>query len=450
MDFWEYGETVINPITIIYLVIAVFLQLSIHKDKLVIPIIVSAAIIPVMQRIVIADIDFTVVRILLIATVFRIILKKEFKSFRLRKIDKVVLLYSIVSSLIYIIQWRTFGALVNRFAHILETFGVYILFRMVIQDKKQIYQIMRAMAITGVILAFFMVIEQLTGRNLFFVFGGVEEFTPVREGKFRSQGAFSHPILAGVYGALMIPMMWGVLSSEFGKKSYWMPSMGMAAGFIIMATSNSSTPYIAFLASAFGIFVWHTRKYIPEMKVLFIIMVIALQLAMDSPIWFLMAKIDFVGGSTGYFRSFLFDQFVRRFGSWFLLGVRTTAYWGWGLQDLTNQYVLEGVRGGILSLILFISIFVMSFRSITSVSKDLRQYQIKDFPYRFLFSQGIILFATCVVFMAVSYFGNMNIFLYLVIATIACLRDMLTRETNESKESSPIRLNEPIDDIIKT
>ena len=51
-------------------------------------------------------------------------------------------------------------------------------------------------------------------------------------------------------------------------------------------------------------------------------------------------------GSTGWHWFYLIDQAIRRVGEWWLIGTRSTGHWGMGLQDVTNQYILEGVWGG--------------------------------------------------------------------------------------------------------
>ena len=81
-----------------------------------------------------------------------------------------------------------------------------------------------------------------------------------------------------------------------------------------------------------------------------------------APARALLNRIDIVGGSTGYHRYILVDEFIRRFGEWMLVGTKTTVTWGLGLFDLTNQYVVVGVDGGILSLTLFLVVIFMLFR----------------------------------------------------------------------------------------
>jgi hypothetical protein len=85
---------------------------------------------------------------------------------------------------------------------------------------------------------------------------------------------------------------------------------------------------------------------------------------MKAPVWFLLARLTVVGGSTGYHRAYLIDRAIANFGEWFLVGVPSTSHWGWGLQDVTNQFIVEGTRGGLLTLVLFVAVIVYCFKGL--------------------------------------------------------------------------------------
>ena len=91
-------------------------------------------------------------------------------------------------------------------------------------------------------------------------------------------------------------------------------------------------------------------------------------LLMKQPVWHLLARIDLVGGSTGWHRYHLVDKFFDYFHEWWLLGTPNTGHWGPGLHDVTNQFVAEGVSGGILQLAGFCASIWFAF---TGVSRSL-------------------------------------------------------------------------------
>lgn len=417
----EYGATVINPLSILFLMLMIYLIMFSDRKLLPIPLILTACMIPYMQRVVVGGIDFTLVRILIIFAWIRILLKSEHHYIQYNRTDKIMILYVIVNIIAYTLLWKTKSAFINRMGFALDTLGGYFLFRTAISGITEIKMIIKTLALVSILIAVFMVIEQVSGRNLFSVFGGVPEITPIREGRLRSQGAFSHSILAGTFGALLLPMMWGVYSKKVGDKA--IPIIGVIAGIIITITSSSSTPMMAVGASMMALSLWYIKKYTYRIYILILAMLVGIQLMMDHPIWFLLQRIDLVGGSTGYHRYLLIDQAVKRLGSWWLFGVKTTAYWGWGLQDITNQYVLEGVEGGVFTLILFTYVIILSFRSLKKTLHNLEKNGDPGYNQRIVWSLGATLFSHCVVFIGVSYFGQMTMFYFMLIAMISSIND---------------------------
>ena len=89
---------------------------------------------------------------------------------------------------------------------------------------------------------------------------------------------------------------------------------------------------------------------------------------MKAPVWFVIARADVFGGSTGWHRAALIDAAVKHFGDWWLVGIKDTGVWSLGathlLADVTNQYIWQGVQGGLLTMLLFILIIVLCFRGI--------------------------------------------------------------------------------------
>jgi hypothetical protein len=87
--------------------------------------------------------------------------------------------------------------------------GSYIVTRCLLRDKRDYLQNIRFLALILVPLVAAMSYEKATGRNVFAVLGGVRRDELVRDGKLRAQGAFQHPILAGTFGATVLPLSVG-------------------------------------------------------------------------------------------------------------------------------------------------------------------------------------------------------------------------------------------------
>jgi hypothetical protein len=259
-----------------------------------------------------------------------------------------------------------------------------------------------------------MIIEWTTGRNFFSIFGGVPETTFMRDGRFRCQGAFLHPILAGTFGASLFAIFAGFWRSEYMSKLWVI--IGCTASFIIVATSSSSGPALTFLAGIGALSFWPIRAYMRHVRWGILGMIVVLQIGMKAPIWALINRVRVFGASTGYHRFWLFDQFVKRVREWFLLGTPSTLHWGMGMFDITNQFVKEGVNGGILTLIMFVALIVYCFKYIGFA------YNVVWFlPSQSIFywSLGASLFSHVVSFWGVSYFDQILVLWYFLIAMIS-------------------------------
>ena len=90
---------------------------------------------------------------------------------------------------------------------------------------------------------------------------------------------------------------------------------------------------------------------------------------MKAPVWALITHIDLTGSSSGYHRYYLVDDCIRHFSDWWLLGYKDYDKWGFMMFDLCNQFVVQAVVGGLLSLVAYILIFSRSFGAIGRARK---------------------------------------------------------------------------------
>ena len=359
-----YNKTVINPYAFSLLLIMCIIVLFGKREYIIVPLIIIACLITNMQRIVIFGIDFPYLRILIIMGLLRSLLGNIQSSMTFNTVDRLMVYWMIIRTIAYTILWSSINAFIYRLGEGVDILGAYFLVRLVVKDLKDYDLIIKTLIIVSIPFATFMIIEQVTdGRNYFSVFGGVAEYNLIREGKLRAQGSFNHPILAGTFGALILPLTWIM----WHRNKKLLAVAGLICSFIITFASSSSGPVVTLGVGIFGIIFWRFKKYTKTMRNLLFFSLIFLHLVMNKPVWHLISRIDLVGGSTGYHRYFLIDSAVRNFFNWFIFGTRYTGKWGRGLDDVTNQYIQEGVRGGILPLILFIIIIIKCFQTVGSV-----------------------------------------------------------------------------------
>jgi hypothetical protein len=261
-------------------------------------------------------------------------------------------------------------------------------------------------------------VEQLTGRNIFHVFGGVSELSQVREGRIRSQASFSHPILAGTFAATLIPLfiaMWkrNSLSKRFAV-------IGILAALVMIYACASSGPIFSLLAGLCVVCMWPLAPHMRKIRWIILLMLGGLQLMMKSPIYSLIARVPMMSGSTGGYRYMLLDAFFRHFKDWALVGIPSTWYWGEGLVDVTNHYIRIAVDGGLFSLLLFLTAIGFEFRQLGIGLRVLREKKAEA-DWFFMWCLGAALFSHLVSFISVSYFDQVIVPYYMVLAMIPAL-----------------------------
>jgi len=398
----EYANTTtMHPLALLVVVCCGVALLAVSRRWVLLPCMVMASTVTPTQRIVVASVDFSLLRIIVLFALVRLLMKGESRGLKWTKLDTLMVLWAACGSIIYTLQWGDFSAFVNRAGVSFEALGLYFLFRSTIRSWDELASLSRVVAFAAVPIACFFALEYFTQRNIFSIFGGVPEVTLVRDGKIRCQGAYSHPIIAGVFWASVMPlaaMGWWI------KKS-WRPMavVGASCCFMIAYFTASSTSLAAVGAAFFGAALWPFRKKMFRLQMLVLFGLVCLHFLMRAPVWHLIARVDIVGGSTGYHRYKLIDNAIRHLDEWAILGTRTTAHWGYGQQDITVEYVLQGVRGGLITLALFVSIILTAFAMIGRA----RRLTVHGGPReKIIWAIGVSMGVHVASFIGVSYFGQ--------------------------------------------
>lgn len=394
--------------------------LILNRRYVLVPLLAAAIFVPLEQRIAIEGINFNIIRILILLGWLRIIIRREYQLMTLSTIDIVFVGWVVIKVFAFNILWQAWTPFVNIMGFAFDALGLYFLFRCTIIDFDEFKTAVRILSFISIILAGFMVLEQQTGVNVFSVFGGVPAITAVREGVLRSQGAFAHPICAGMFGATLMP----VFLSLWWQDSRWHASVAVLSALIIVMTSGSSAPILTLAAGTVALIAWRFRSFLPQIRWAIVLALVGLHIVMKAPVWALIGRVGLVGGSSGYHRYALVDNFIRRFNEWWLFGTYDTAHWGYNMDDMVNQYVGEGTQGGFLTLMLFIAIIYLCFRTIGRLAKALENRSTQ----LMLWSLGSSLFAHVVGFFGIAYWDQQKVIWYILLAVISTFATTLPPE----------------------
>lgn len=425
-----YNQTVLHPVGLVAVLVMGIAVVLLPRRFAVFPIIIIACFIPSAQRLVISGLDFDLLRILVLFAWGRLLLRNGFRGFEWNKLDTLVVAWMASGTVIFTLQYGTAVAFINRCGWMFIGLGMYFYFRCVLRDWEDLDRLFLAFILVCIPVGGAFLIESGTGRNFFSIFGGVPEFTMVREGRLRCQGAFSHPILAGCFWASVMPWM----AVFYAKRRFFLATAGLTASGLIIVACASSTPVMSALCVVIGMALYPLHHQLRVIRWAFFSSLVVLHFVMNHPVWHLMCRVDISGGSTGWHRYKILDTTINNLSDWWLLGEPDPMRWGvWQMRDLTNQYVLEGLQGGLLTLLLFVSGIVVAFGIVGDAMRKLKD---KTYEHFLVFCVGVSLFVHVWTFFGVSYFGQILMLWYLNLAIIGSLKAMAT-------EAAPAQQDRP-------
>ena len=419
-----------KPETLLVTSVLVILTVTVPRKWILLPFVMAACIVPPDQRIIIFDLDFTTLRFCIMFAILRLYLCNEVRRIKWNAFDKLFLAWVIVGAVVYCIQWHTMGAVIFKSGTLYDSLGLYWIFRMAIVSWSDIHRVIKMFAICAIICAPLVIFERVTRNNLFVHLGNVPSY--VHAGRYRCRGPFPHFIMMGLFWASVLPIFVSYFASGRSRSIYVLASLSALVCVILCA---SSTPLMAVVAIIFFGALWKYRRYGRLIVLVIGASTFALHVVMNSPVWHLVCRVNVFSGSTGWHRFNLFDQFVKNIGDWFLLGCNSIEHWGVYKSDITNQYVLEGVRGGAITLVIFI-ILVVKAVWITGICSMLSRNRETRILY---WGFCVAILGHCVSFWGVSYFGQIMMLLFFTLAIVSFAADRLqVVSVDASKVAAPL------------
>jgi hypothetical protein len=434
----------VSPVALAALVILIGLTWALPRRFAACPLLIMTCLMPLGQDLVVGGLHFHLFRVILFVGLMRVVAKGETRLLKLGRADKLMLAWVIVVVVLGTLSKPSMELLTNRLGDVYNAICCYFFIRCVVVDLDDVFTCVKTLALLSVPVAALMILERMTDHNPFAMLGGVPELSPIRNGHVRCQGAFRHAILAGTFGATQAPLF---IALWFQDRKYRLLALvSFAASMIIVVTANSSGALMTLLAGIAGMCLWKWRTQMRWLRRGSVVVMLCLAMVMQAPVWYVFARLSSVSGGEGWHRAFVIDQAVNHFSEWWLFGTTYTAHWAPGgqtistdsdMMDITNQFVMEGVKGGIFRLILFVWIIVVCFKS---VGRRIRA-EVDGFPKGLLvWALGVSLFGHCLSFMSVPYFDQMIVIWYWIVAVTATVQNM--PETEAPQEGARDNPNE--------
>lgn len=417
-------------LALVFLLVSVVAIWVLPRAWAPVPLLAGACYMTLGQGIEVAGFGFPIIRLLLLAGILRVLLRGERPAGGLLGMDKLLFAWAAWAIVASAYHDNPRAILENHLGMVYDALGVYFLLRCFCQTADDLSRVVRVTAWILVPVACEMLVEQLIQKNLFAMFGGVPEAPAVRHGRVRSQGPFAHAILAGTVGAVCVPMMVGLW-----RRYPVSAKLGLVACTVMVLTSASSGPITSGLLAILALVLWRWRHWTKQVRIAAVVSYILLDLVMKAPPYYLIARMDIVSGNTGWHRAELINSSLKHLNEWWLAGTDYTRHWmptgvSWSPDhtDITNHYIAQGVRGGLPLTFMFIALLWCGFRYIGEGVRFFVSWDAERGFFAWSFGAG--LFAHAATCLAVSYFDQSILFLYLTIAAAATLKaSTLVRQT---------------------
>jgi len=429
-NFDPYGNQPLHPMALAAIIILGAWMLVAKRRHALLPMIIMACFISQAQRIVILGANFNLIRVMVLFGWARVMTRGEFKGFRWVLLDRLIIAWAVARTVIYTIQWGDTSALVYQLGQSFDAIGMYFLFRFLISSFEDFEPVVLGFIVVSLPVAVFFMLELSTGRNVFSYLGGVPLITTVREGKLRCQGPFPHAIMAGCFWAVLLPFVIAYFWSSRRAKIWSV--IGCITFAAIVIASWSSTPMGAVIEVIVGFCFFRFRRRMRQIRWSILIVLLILHFfIMKGPVWSLLSHIDLAGGSTGEYRAELISLAVDNVSGWWLVGTKSISSWNPYYYDITDQYIMEGITGGLLTLILFVCMISYGFRGAGRIIKRAKSRREEIMAWAI----GVGLFVHMMTFLGASYFGQIIMTWYLQLAVIGSLEVFSERRLGRSSPS---------------
>lgn len=394
--------------------------LSVRREAIVVPLIVAMCFLPADISLQVLTLDFSALRILSLVGLARLYLNPTDREFVYNKIDVLFISYQIIGSVVYVLASSNHvGALIFKSGSFVDSIVLYLVFRHTIQSEDTLRLVIQTFTICILLLLPFVIYEFFSAQNLFSVLG--RDSISMRDGVVRATGTFSHSILFGSFAAAVAPLCW----ANYKIKESSLALFCFACCLFYIYASSSSGPLVSLAGVLFFLFMFLWKHHGSIIAWALILGSLTLHFIREGPIWgFLYVRISIKASSAGYHRYLLVEAAIDDFKNWWLFGFGDRGprwhldYWPWThatFTDVTNHYLLEGVRGGFITMVLFIWLCLLAIKTLWGHSASLTEKHDQWLWWGFT----VAMIAHCITFLAVAYFGQITMLFYLTVAVAA-------------------------------
>jgi hypothetical protein len=313
----------------------------------------------------------------------------------------------------------------NRAGFVMDTWFAYLAARLILTNRTRLTTVIKCVGVLLVPLAMLGVVESVTGWQPFYPlwhlspwYRQVSAIEP-RWGFTRAVGPFGVSILFGINFGLFLPLIyWLRYEKNWHLRAYILSAIALVGGL----SSMSSGPWVMIMVVGACLVMERNKRWIKTLLVLFLLLCVLTQIASNRPFYHVVVSYANPLGGAGWPRAKLIDVAIEYFHEWWLKGYGDQDpgwghYFGMPRTDVTNEFILMGVRYGIWGIISLVAVLVVAFRCIAATYRKLPYQRLKSLCW----ACGTILVAVIITWMSVSFFGQLSNLFYCVLGLIGAM-----------------------------
>ena len=145
-----YDHTTLHPMGLVAIVVLGLLLLVVQRRYSFWPILVMACFVAPAQRIVVAGLDFNLLRVMVLFGWIRVASRVEWVGFRMTTMDWLIVAWAVSGTAAYSILNGTAAAFIYKLGSSFDAVGMYFLCRMLVRDWTDVRTLATGIALTAV------------------------------------------------------------------------------------------------------------------------------------------------------------------------------------------------------------------------------------------------------------------------------------------------------------
>jgi hypothetical protein len=390
----------------------------------------------------IGTIDISIGRIVVGVLLLRCLCDHRIQSkFNWSRLDTWVTLSMVIYVGVPCVTGPLLSTIENRGGFLMDTWFAYMVARFFVTDRATLLAVIKWIAVVLAPLAVLGIIESVTGWRTFIIlcrnspaFAHLMSYEP-RWGLIRAVGPFNHSILFGSTFAMFLPLVYFLRH----QKNYWRLLAYVLSGVALAGalSSMSMGPWIMVIVVIFCLAMEKYKHWVKPLLIFFLVSCVLVEIVSHRPFYHVIASYANPLGGSGWHRAKLIDCAVEHFGEWWLIGYGDKDP-GWGpslgmaATDVTNEFILNGVRYGILGIVVLCGVLATALRSLFYAHRKAQNPEIQSLCW----SLGSILVSVIVTWMSVSFFGQISTLFYCVLGIMGSSFNLVSNTTSHTEQPS--------------